>query len=201
MAFEPESSGSGESWMVIRSMLVKGQADCQNYLIDLKGSDFKCRSTPCRYSGSAFISATPRPRMPSFCIRDCRVVRFRPSRAAAPCGPPTTQPVSSSARRMCSRSASSRVRAPARSGAAAQLRQRHLERGPARQDHRTLDAGSRARARCPARASASARPSLRAGLVSMGRSSAARTAGRNSAPAAGMSSRRSRRAAGGWETR
>ena len=48
--------------------------------------------------------------MPSLIIRDCRVVRFMPSLAAAPVGPPITQLVSLSARTMCSRSAFSRVR-------------------------------------------------------------------------------------------
>ncbi len=28
--------------------------------------------------------------MPSFCMRDCSVVRFNPNLAAAPTGPPTT---------------------------------------------------------------------------------------------------------------
>ncbi len=42
-------------------------------------------------------------------IRYARVVRFIPSRAAAPWGPPITQLDSRIARRTCSRSASSRV--------------------------------------------------------------------------------------------
>ena len=47
--------------------------------------------------------------MPSFFIRKWSVVRFIPSRAAAPCGPATTQFVSFKIDRMCSRSASLRV--------------------------------------------------------------------------------------------
>ena len=41
--------------------------------------------------------------MPSFCIFDCRVVRFIPSLVAAPEGPPMTQLAAFSARTMCSR--------------------------------------------------------------------------------------------------
>src|SRR4029077_8260549 len=47
---------------------------------------------------------------PSFRIFDCRVVRFMPSLAAAPCGPAKTQLVASRALRMWSRSAARRVR-------------------------------------------------------------------------------------------
>src|SRR5262249_41696249 len=47
--------------------------------------------------------------MPSFFIRDWSVVRFIASFAAAPLGPPSTQPVSRSAPRMWSRSASARL--------------------------------------------------------------------------------------------
>jgi hypothetical protein len=45
--------------------------------------------------------------MPSLCNLDWSVVRFILSRAAAPFGPPITQSVSSSARRMCWRPAAS----------------------------------------------------------------------------------------------
>src|SRR5215813_1921485 len=47
--------------------------------------------------------------MPSFCILDCRVVRFMPSLAAAPEGPPMTQLVVLSTRTIWSRSAASNV--------------------------------------------------------------------------------------------
>lgn len=50
--------------------------------------------------------------MPSFCILDWRVVRFMPSLAAAPAGPPMVQFVLCSALRICSRSAYSRVVVP-----------------------------------------------------------------------------------------
>ncbi len=43
--------------------------------------------------------------MPRFFLFDWRVVRFIPRRPAAPCGPPSTQPVSWRTPRMCSRSA------------------------------------------------------------------------------------------------
>ena len=43
--------------------------------------------------------------IPNFCILYTSEVRFRPSLAAAPLGPPTTQLLSSRARTMCSRSA------------------------------------------------------------------------------------------------
>ena len=48
--------------------------------------------------------------MPSFFIFQYNIERFIPRRAAAPFGPPTTQPVSRRAPRMCSRSASASVR-------------------------------------------------------------------------------------------
>ena len=57
-----------------------------------------CQRT--RYSGRE---------MPSFFIFQHNVERFIPRRAAAPFGPPTTQPVSRRAPRMCSRSASASV--------------------------------------------------------------------------------------------
>ena len=47
--------------------------------------------------------------MPSFVIFLYNVERFIPRWAAAPFGPPTTQPASRRAPRMCSRSASARV--------------------------------------------------------------------------------------------
>jgi len=49
----------------------------------------------------------------SFFIFHCKVERLRPSRDAAPSGPPTTQPVSRSTPRMCSFSASASVVAAA----------------------------------------------------------------------------------------
>jgi hypothetical protein len=48
--------------------------------------------------------------MPSFFIFQYNIERFIPKRAAAPFGPPTTQPELSKALRMCSRSASASVR-------------------------------------------------------------------------------------------
>jgi hypothetical protein len=50
--------------------------------------------------------------MPSFFILDWSVVRFMPRRAAAPVGPPIIQWASRSARRICSRSAASKVATP-----------------------------------------------------------------------------------------
>src|SRR5712692_10248665 len=50
--------------------------------------------------------------IPSLPINDCSVVRFNPSRAAAPRGPPSTQFVSWRTRRTCVRSTPSRVAAP-----------------------------------------------------------------------------------------
>src|SRR6266851_8357859 len=47
--------------------------------------------------------------MPSFCILQISVVRFRPSLAAAPFGPPITQAVASSVCRITARSESLRV--------------------------------------------------------------------------------------------
>lgn len=47
--------------------------------------------------------------IPSFCILDWRVVRFIPSLAAAPAGPPMVHSDSRSALRICSRSACSSV--------------------------------------------------------------------------------------------
>jgi hypothetical protein len=47
--------------------------------------------------------------IPSFCIFDCRVVRFRPNRAAAPSTPGIIPRVSRKTRAMCSRSAASSV--------------------------------------------------------------------------------------------
>src|SRR5690349_1057723 len=47
--------------------------------------------------------------MPSRCIFASNVVRHGPSRAAAPRGPPTTQFVSASTARMCSRVTSARL--------------------------------------------------------------------------------------------
>jgi len=47
--------------------------------------------------------------MPSFCILWMSVVRFKPSLAAAPFGPPITQPTPSSVRRIRLRSESFRV--------------------------------------------------------------------------------------------
>ena len=49
--------------------------------------------------------------IPSRLINDCSVVRFIPSRAAAPRGPPRVQFVSRRTRRMCIRSTASRVEA------------------------------------------------------------------------------------------
>ena len=58
--------------------------------------------------------------MPSFLIFPCRVLRFSPSRAAAPLGPLRTPLVSRRTFRMCSRSLSSSVTAdPLLEGAAA----------------------------------------------------------------------------------
>ena len=56
--------------------------------------------------------AAPGLAIPSLLINDCRVVRFIPSRAAAPRGPPSIQFVSPRMRTMCIRSTSSRVEAP-----------------------------------------------------------------------------------------
>src|SRR5438132_10110501 len=74
------------------------------------GREGKC------YRPSATWGAQPPPgghysgrEMPSFFIFFCKVERFIPRRAAAPFGPPTTQPVSWRTPRMCSRSASARV--------------------------------------------------------------------------------------------
>lgn len=50
--------------------------------------------------------------IPSFCILDWRVVRFIPSLAAAPTGPPMIHSDSRRALRMCSRSACSSVVVP-----------------------------------------------------------------------------------------
>src|SRR5579864_2678217 len=47
--------------------------------------------------------------IPSFCILDCRVVRFIPSRTAAPRTPAMTPPDSRRVRKMYSRSTSSNV--------------------------------------------------------------------------------------------
>ena len=66
----------------------------------------------CRYGGTpATRSGITRAGRASFFIFFCSVDRFIPSRAAAPFGPATTQPVSRSAARMCSRSASASVTA------------------------------------------------------------------------------------------
>ncbi len=64
--------------------------------------------------------------MPSFCIRDWSVVRLRPRREAAPCGPPNTQLLSGSARRIELRSVISGVVAPAK-GARDAERVTHLD--------------------------------------------------------------------------
>jgi len=48
-------------------------------------------------------------RIPSFCILLISVVRLKPSLAAAPAAPPTTQPTASNVRRISSRSASLNV--------------------------------------------------------------------------------------------
>src|SRR5258708_4164042 len=50
--------------------------------------------------------------IPSFCIRNCGVGRFIPSRAAAPFGPAKTQLVCSRTDRICFLSTSSRVATP-----------------------------------------------------------------------------------------
>ena len=50
--------------------------------------------------------------IPSFCMRNWSVGRFRPSRAAAPFGPANTQLVCSKTDRICLRSTSSRVEKP-----------------------------------------------------------------------------------------
>ena len=90
-------------------------------------------------------SADRRALDPELAIFDCSVVRFMPNCAAAPAGPPTIQLASSSARRMCSRSASSRVVAVRAVSTAPgllsllQLGERHVEVSTARQDHRALD--------------------------------------------------------------
>ena len=47
----------------------------------------------------ALCGTRRRARIPSLSMRHCNVVRFMPSSAAAPLGPPTTQPVASSTRR------------------------------------------------------------------------------------------------------
>src|SRR5260370_23385422 len=48
-------------------------------------------------------------KIPSFCILQIRVVRFKPSLAAAPFGPPITQPTASSVCKIRARSESLRV--------------------------------------------------------------------------------------------
>jgi hypothetical protein len=50
--------------------------------------------------------------IPSFCMRNCRVGRFIPSRAAAPFGPAKTQLVCARTDRICLLSISSRVATP-----------------------------------------------------------------------------------------
>ena len=78
------------------------------------GEDWKCQ-----VGSAARPVALPAGRhyrgreIPSFLIFSCKVERFIPRRAAAPFGPPTTQPVSRRAPRMCSRSASASVTAAA----------------------------------------------------------------------------------------
>src|SRR5229473_4351280 len=77
----------------------------------------------CSYCPSLFppLGAAPTPswprwrgsrEIPSFCILWISVVRFRPSVAAAPFGPPITQPTASSVRRIRARSESLKVVAP-----------------------------------------------------------------------------------------
>jgi hypothetical protein len=82
--------------------------------------------------------------MPSFFIFQYNIERFIPSRAAAPFGPPTTQPVSRSAPRMCSRSASASVTAAAEGAEASSAAGCKSLRGTCRgraggEDHRALD--------------------------------------------------------------
>ena len=62
------------------------------------------------------LEPTYRRMMPSFCIRDWSVLRFIPSMAAAPLGPPTTQLEASSASMMWRLSASSIVRTATEAG-------------------------------------------------------------------------------------
>ena len=80
--------------------------------------------------------------IPSFFIRKCRVERFIPSRAAAPCGPATTQFVSFKIDMMCSRSASLRVLPLVSSSWYAMRSQSgewYAEHRTRRKDHRALD--------------------------------------------------------------
>jgi hypothetical protein len=70
--------------------------------------------------------------------------RFIPRWAAAPFGPPTTQPVSRRAATMCSRSASASVttnsgRLRSLGGRRLQIAGRNLERRPRREDNRAFD--------------------------------------------------------------
>ncbi len=76
--------------------------------------------------------------MPSFCMRAWSVVRLRPRRMAAPRGPPSTQLLSCSARRIASRSVASSVVAPV-DGATAELRREHAKGGPVCQGDGALD--------------------------------------------------------------
>ena len=65
-----------------------------------------------------------------------------PRRTAAPCGPPSTHPVSSSTARMCLRSAAARVSCGVgRAGVAraVQVSEGYLQDRPRREDHRPLD--------------------------------------------------------------
>ena len=71
---------------------------------------------PRRHKSSAALVAQAPPwwryagrEMPSFFIFLYSVERFIPRRAAAPSGPPSTQPVSRRAPMICSRSASARL--------------------------------------------------------------------------------------------
>ena len=78
-----------------------------------------------------------------FRMRDCKVVRFRPSRAAAPFGPPTIPLASFNACRIRARSAASEIfeaRAvqPHRADLANQLRHSDVELRPVAQNHRPL---------------------------------------------------------------
>ena len=66
---------------------------------------------------SDWAALEDRPEIPSFCILQISVVRFRPSLAAAPFGPPITHAVASSVCRIAARSDSLRVVATGKTAA------------------------------------------------------------------------------------
>src|SRR5260370_20479070 len=106
----------GRSWEAFKA---GGESDC--YQVDLfrgvTGSSFRrlyyfvsqsqrgC-SLPSKSTSCCFCTGRE---IPSFCIFAISVVRLRPSLAAAPLGPPITQPAVSSVCRMRLRSESLRV--------------------------------------------------------------------------------------------